>query len=209
MKKSKKTGNNAASTETPDSNNPEKKSFPVVGIGASAGGLEALETFFDHLPPAPGMALVIIQHLSPKYKSSMGQIIQRHTSLTVQEVADGLEVAPDNVYFNSPDREVAIFKGKLHLMEPRTDQVVRLPIDYFFRSLAEDLGERAICIVLSGTGSDGTLGIRAIKGEGGMVMAQNPESAEYDGMPRSAIATGLTDYILPATEYGFSDPRQT
>jgi two-component system CheB/CheR fusion protein len=201
MKKPRKeTKNNAASPETPDANGPAKKSFPIVGIGASAGGLEALETFFDHLPPAPGMAIVIIQHLSPKHKSIMGQILQRHTSLPVTEVADGLEVAPDTVYFNSPGREVAIFNGKLHLMEPRTDQVVRLPIDYFFRSLAEDLGERAICIVLSGTGSDGTLGVQAVKGAGGLTLAQEERQAQYPFMPRSAILTGMVDHVLPAEE---------
>jgi len=200
MKKSKKTGNNAVSRETPDANGPAKKPFPIVGIGASAGGLEALETFFDHLPPAPGMAIVIIQHLSPKHKSIMGQILQRHTSLPVTEVADGLEVAPDTVYFNSPGREVAIFNGKLHLMEPRTDQVVRLPIDYFFHSLAEDLGERAICIVLSGTGSDGTLGVQAVKGAGGLTLAQEERQAQYPFMPRSAILTGMVDHVLPAEE---------
>ena len=200
MKKLKKTGNNALSPETPDANRPGKKSFPIVGIGASAGGLEALETFFDHLPPAPGMALVIIQHLSSKHKSIMGQILQRHTILPVQKVEDGLEVSPDTVYFNPPDREVAIFNGRLHLMEPRAGQVVRLPIDYFFRSLAEDLGERAICIVLSGTGSDGTLGLQAVKGAGGLALAQEERQAKYPFMPRSAILTGLVDHVLPVQE---------
>ena len=133
----KKTGNNTVPIKTPKANGPSKKSFSIVGIGASAGGLEALETFIDHLPASPGAAIVIIQHLSPKHKSLLGQILQRHTSLPVQEVTDGLEVAPNTVYFNAPDREVAIFNGKLHLMEPRTDQVVRLPIDYFFRSGAQ------------------------------------------------------------------------
>ena len=201
MKKpKKKTGNYAVSPKTPDANGPAKKSFPIVGIGASAGGLEALETFIDHLPASPGVAIVIIQHLSPKHKSIMGQILQRHTSLPVTEVADGLEVAPNCVYFNAPDREVAIFNGKLHLMEPRTDQVVRLPIDYFFRSLAEDMGERAICIVLSGTGSDGTLGLQAVKGAGGLTMAQEESQAKYPFMPRSAILTGLVDHVLPVEE---------
>ena len=196
----KKTGNNTVSPKTPDANGPAKKSFPIVGIGASAGGLEALETFIDHLPASPGVAIVIIQHLSPKHKSIMGQILQRHTSLPVQEVADGLEVAPNCIYFNAPDREVAIFNGKLHLMEPRTDQVVRLPIDYFFRSLAEDMGERAICIVLSGTGSDGTLGLQAVKGAGGLTMAQEESQAKYPFMPRSAILTGSVDHVLPVEE---------
>jgi two-component system, chemotaxis family, CheB/CheR fusion protein len=200
MKKPKKTGNNAVPPEIPDAQGPGMKSFPIVGIGASAGGLEALETFFDHLPPAPGMALVIIQHLSPKYKSIMGQILQRHTNLPVQEVADGLEVMPDTVYFNSPDREVAIFNGKLHLIEPRAGQAMRLPIDYFFRSLAEDLGERAICIVLSGTGSDGTLGLQAVKGAGGLTMAQEERQAKYPFMPRSAILSGSVDRVLPVEE---------
>jgi len=203
MKKPRKeTKNNAASPETPDANGPAKKSFPIVGIGASAGGLAALEAFCDHLPPAPGMAIVIIQHLSPKHKSIMGEILQRHTSLPVTEVADGLEVAPNTVYFNVPNREVAIFNGKLHLMEPRTDQVVRLPIDYFFRSMAEDLGNRAICIVLSGTGSDGTLGVQAVKGAGGITMAQEESQAQYPFMPRSAILTGMVDHVLPTEEMG-------
>jgi two-component system CheB/CheR fusion protein len=196
----KKTAPDAVSPKTPDANGPAKKSFPIVGIGASAGGLEALETFFDHLPASPGVALIIIQHLSPTHKSIMGQILQRHTSLPVTQVKDGLEIAPNCVYFNAPDREVAIFNGKLHLMEPRAGQVVRLPIDYFFRSLAEDMGERAICIVLSGTGSDGTLGLQAVKGAGGLTLAQEESQAKYPFMPRSAILTGLVDHILPVEE---------
>jgi two-component system CheB/CheR fusion protein len=197
MKKSMKAGDNAVSPKTPGANGTGKKSFPIVGIGASAGGLEALETFFDRMPPAPGLALVIIQHLSPKHKSIMGQILQRHTVLPVQQVEDGLEVEPNRVYFNSPDREVAIFNGKFHLVEPITTQPLRLPIDYFFRSLAADLGEKAICIVLSGTGSDGTLGLQAVKGAGGMTMAQDESQAKYPFMPRSAILTGLVDQVLP------------
>jgi two-component system, chemotaxis family, CheB/CheR fusion protein len=194
------TTDNRESPGTPDATPLAKQAFPVVGIGASAGGLEALESFFDHLPAAPGLALVIIQHLSPKHKSIMGQILQRHTSLPVRDVEDGLEVAPDTVYFNSPDREVAIFNGKFQLTEPRTDQMVRLPIDYFFRSLADDLGERAICIVLSGTGSDGTLGLQAVKGAGGLTLAQEERQAKYPFMPRSAILTGSVDHILPVEE---------
>jgi len=201
MKKPRKeTGSSTVSPKVPNANEPAKKSFPIVGIGASAGGLEALETFIDHLPASPGVAIVIIQHLSPKHKSIMGQILQRHTSLPVTEVADGLEVAPNYIYLNAPDREVAIFNGKLHLMEPRTDQVVRLPIDYFFRSLADDMGERAICIVLSGTGSDGTLGLQTVKGAGGLTLAQEESQAKYPFMPRSAILTGSVDHVLPVEE---------
>ena len=120
--------------------------------------------------------------------------------MQVFEVEDGMAVQPNCAYIIPPNRDMAFLNGTLQLLEPSAPRGQRLPIDFFFRSLAQDQHERAICIVLSGTGSDGTLGVRAIKGEGGMVMAQNPESTEYDGMPRSAIATGLVDYVLPPAE---------
>ena len=182
---------------TPDSTN-----FPIVGIGASAGGLAAFEAFFSGMPPDkdPGMAFVLVQHLAPDHKSILTDLIRRYTRMQVSEATDGVVVQPNCAYIIPPNRDMAFLNGTLQLLEPASPRGQRLPIDFFFRSLAQDQHERAICIVLSGTGSDGTLGLRAVKGEGGMAMAQNLESTEYDGMPRSAIATGLVDYILPPAE---------
>ena len=176
--------------------------FPVVGIGASAGGLAAFEAFFSGMPADadPGMAFVLVQHLAPDHKSILSDLIRRYTRMQVFEVEDGMQVQPNCAYIIPPGRDMALLNGTLQLLEPAAPRGWRLPIDFFFRSLAQDQRERAIGVVLSGTGSDGTLGARAIKGEGGMVMAQNPESTEYDGMTRSAIATGLVDYELPPAE---------
>ena len=176
--------------------------FPIVGIGASAGGLAAFEAFFSGMPAdiEPGMAFVLVQHLAPDHKSMLTELIQRYTRMQVFEVADGMRVQPNCAYIIPPNHDMAFLNGILHLLEPAAPRGQRLPIDFFFRSLAQDQHERAIGIVLSGTGSDGTLGVRAIKGEGGMVMAQNPESTEYNGMPCSALATGLVDYALPPAE---------
>ena len=176
--------------------------FPIVGIGASAGGLAAFEAFFSGMPADtnPGMAFVLIQHLAPDHKSILSELVRRYTRMQVFEVEDGMTVQPGCAYIIPPNRDMAFLNGTLQLLEPAAPHGQRLPIDFFFRSLAQDQHERAICIVLSGTGSDGTLGIRAIKDEGGMAMAQNPESAEYDGMPRSAIATGLVDFVLTPAE---------
>ena len=176
--------------------------FPIVGIGASAGGLAAFEAFFSGMPAGadPGMAFVLVQHLDPNHKSILTDLIRRYTRMQVFEVEDGMRVQPNCAYIIPPNRDMAFLGGELQLMEPSAPRGLRMPIDFFFRSLAQDQHERAIAIVLSGTGSDGTLGVRAIKGEGGMVMVQNPDSTEYDGMPRSAIATGLVDYELPPAE---------
>jgi two-component system, chemotaxis family, CheB/CheR fusion protein len=176
--------------------------FPIVGIGASAGGLAAFGAFFSAIPgeTTTGMAFVLVQHLAPDHKSILSDLIKRYTRMKVCEVEDGMKVTPDCAYIIPPNRDMAILNGVLQLLEPAAPHGQRLPIDFFFRSLAQDQRERAICVVLSGTGSDGTLGVRAVKGEGGMVMAQSPESTEYDGMPRSAIATGLVDYVLTPAE---------
>jgi two-component system CheB/CheR fusion protein len=176
--------------------------FPIVGIGASAGGLTAFEAFFSGMPvdKDPGMAFVLVQHLAPDHKSILTDLIGRYTRMQVSEVEDGVVVQPNCAYIIPPGRDMAFLNGTLQLLEPASPRGQRLPIDFFFRSLAQDQRERAICIVLSGTGSDGTLGVRAIKGEGGMAMAQNPDSTEYDGMPRSAINTGLVDYVMPPAE---------
>ncbi len=176
--------------------------FPIVGIGASAGGLAAFEAFFAGMPAAtdPEMAFVLVQHLAPDHKSILTDLIRRYTRMQVSEVEDGMVVRPNCAYIIPPNRDMAFLNGALQLLEPLAPRGQRLPIDFFFRSLAQDQREHAIGIILSGTGSDGTLGVRAIKGEGGMVMVQNPASTEYDGMPRSALATGLVDYELPPAE---------
>lgn len=186
----------------PGTAGPERAKFPVVGIGASAGGLAAFEAFFSAMPAKsePGMAFVLVQHLAPDHKSILTDLIRRYTRMQVFEVEDGMPVKPNCAYIIPPGRDMAFLNGTLQLLEPSAPRGQRLPIDFFFRSLAQDQHEQAIGIVLSGTGSDGTLGVRAIKGEGGMVMAQNPSSTEYDGMPRSAIGTGLVDYELPPAE---------
>ncbi|PIU20480.1 MAG: chemotaxis protein CheR, partial [Elusimicrobia bacterium CG08_land_8_20_14_0_20_59_10] len=176
--------------------------FPIVGIGASAGGLAAFEAFFSGMPAEadPGMAFVLVQHLAPDHKSILTELVRRYTRMEVFEVTDGMTVRPNCAYIIPPNCDMALLNGALQLMPPAAPRGQRLPIDFFFRSLAQDQRERAICVVLSGTASDGTLGVRAVKGEGGMVMVQTPASSEYDGMPRSALSTGLADYELPPTE---------
>lgn len=176
--------------------------FPIVGIGASAGGISAFGAFFSAMPAGvnPNMAFVIVQHLAPDHKSILTEIIQRYTKMKVYEVQDGMEVQPNCTYIIQPNFDMAFINGKLQLLEPPTPRGHRLPIDFFFRSLAQDQHENAIGIILSGTGSDGTQGIKAIKEEGGMVIVQKPITAEYDGMPSSAISTGLVDYELPPAE---------
>ncbi len=169
--------------------------FYTVGIGASAGGLEALEKFFSTMPSDGNIAFVIIQHLSPDYKSHMVELLSKHTPMPVYEAEDGMTIASNSIYLLPRRKNMTIFKGKLYLVDYDRSRGLNMPIDIFLQSLAEDQGERAIGIILSGTGSDGTRGIRTIKEVGGMVMAQD-ETAKFDGMPRSAVATQLVDYIL-------------
>lgn len=173
--------------------------FPIVGIGASAGGLAAFEAFFSGMPAEtdPGMAFVLVQHLAPDHESLLADLIRRSTRMQVFQVEDGMVVQPNCAYVIPPNHDMAFINGTLQLLAPTAPRGQRLPIDFFFGSLAHDQGERAIGIVLSGTGSDGTHGVRAIKDGGGMVMAQTPATTEFDGMPTSAIATGLVDYELP------------
>jgi two-component system CheB/CheR fusion protein len=171
--------------------------FPIVGIGASAGGLEAFEHFFKAMVANPGMAFVLVVHLAPTHVSILPELLQKKTKMKVLQVTDNMKVQPDHVYIIPPNKELAILTGSLQLMDLVKSQGVNLPIDSFLRSLAQDQGSNAICIILSGTGTDGTLGLRTVKGEGGMAMVQDEESAQYEGMPRSAIATGLADYVLP------------
>ena len=175
-------------------------SIPIVGIGASAGGLAAFQAFFSGMPvnTDPGMSFVVVQHLAPDYKSMLTELVQRYTRMNVFEVTDGLKIKLNYVYIIPPGKDMAILNGYLQLFDPIQPRGSRLAIDFFFKSLAQDQGERAIGIVLSGTGHDGTEGIRAIKAAGGIVMVQKRESAEYDGMVLSAIETGLIDdELLP------------
>lgn len=171
----------------------------IVGIGASAGGLEALEQFFSHMPADNGMAFIVIQHQDPEQPSLLSEILQRYTEMPVTEIAKaGTDARQNTVYIKPPDFDLSIIGGRLTLLEPRKTAGRKMPIDIFFRQLAEDQDGKAVGIVLSGMGSDGTLGIRALKEHPGMVMAQEPSSAIYASMPESAIATGLVDFIAPA-----------
>lgn len=171
--------------------------FPIVGIGASAGGLEAFEQFFSACPVDSGMAFVLVPHLDPNHQSLLTEILQRTTGMPVLEAIDQAVVLANHVYIIPPNREMAIFNGVLQLSEPSQVRGQRLPIDAFLRSLADDQGDQAIGIVLSGTATDGTLGLRAILGAGGICMVQEPSTAKYDGMPRSAISAGYATHILP------------
>lgn len=173
------------------------KRFPIVGIGASAGGLEAYESFFKAMPEDSGMAFVLISHLDPTHISILPELIGKQTQMKVHQIQDGQKLLPNQVYVIPPNKILNILNGILYLLELPLSRGLNLPIDIFFRSLAQDQGANAIGIILSGTGTDGTLGIKEIKGEMGMVMVQDERTAKYDGMPRSAISTGLADYILP------------
>ncbi len=170
----------------------------VVGIGASAGGLEPLQAFFRHTRADADLAYIVVSHLDPAHPSALVQLLQRETTMPVAEIEDGMRVRPNRVFVIPPNRFVAIKSGVLQLARPNAKRGVRLPIDFLFRSLAEDQGDHAISIVLSGTGTDGTLGLRAVKGAGGLTLAQDEETADYDSMPHSAIATGAVDFVLPA-----------
>ncbi|HEY3275029.1 MAG TPA: chemotaxis protein CheB [Syntrophorhabdaceae bacterium] len=174
--------------------------FPVVALGASAGGLEAFEQFFKNLRPNLRAAFVVISHLDPRHSSMLSELISRFTQMEVHEALDGVIVEPGHVYVIPPNRDMAIFHGRLLLSEQKTSPGTRMPIDSFFRSLAEDAGDRAVAVILSGTGTDGTLGVRSLQAGGGVVFVQEPSSAKFDGMPRSAIQKGLADYVLPAEE---------
>ncbi|MFN4298615.1 MAG: chemotaxis protein CheB [Thermaurantimonas sp.] len=179
-----------------------KQNLPeyVVGIGASAGGLEALQEFFKNVPNNSGLAYVVVQHLSPDYKSLMNELLARFTSIPIQIIEDGMLLEANHIYLIPPKKNLTVFHGKLLLEEHKPSKGINLPIDIFFRSLASDYGKKAIGIILSGTGSDGTLGIKAIKEAGGMVMVQDEKTAKFDGMPKSSIATGVVDFILPPSK---------
>lgn len=167
----------------------------IVGLGASAGGLAALETFFKSTPPDTGLAFVVVMHLMRHHKSNLTELLQNYTRMPVAQIKDGTPVEPNHVYVIPPNRELGILNGRLQLLE-LTQREPAMAIDSFFRHLADDQGPHAICIILSGSGSDGALGLKAISEKGGLVIAQAPDSAEYSSMPGSAIDTGLVDLVL-------------
>ncbi|MHB8844468.1 MAG: chemotaxis protein CheB [Nitrospirota bacterium] len=187
----------AVEIPSPEQDRSFETAFPLVGIGASAGGLEAFTKLLENLPPDTGMAFVLVQHLAPTKDSILSELLAKATSMPVREVEDGMTVEPNNVYVIPPNTIMAVFHGRLQLQPRAESHAQHMPIDAFFRSLAEDRGQNAVGVILSGTGSDGSLGIRAIKAEGGIILAQDELSAKYNGMPRSAAATGAVDYILP------------
>jgi len=179
---------------------PGKVTFPIVGIGASAGGLEAIEQFLSGVPVDSGMAFVVVQHLDPNHKGMLCELLQRATPMPVQQITERMPVQPNQVHVIPPGFDLSILHGVLHLLEPAEPRGLRLPIDYFLRSLAQDQKERSIGVILSGMGSDGTLGLRAIKEQGGAAFVQTAASAKFDGMPRSAMDAGLVDVVAPAEE---------
>ncbi|MFG0289110.1 MAG: chemotaxis protein CheB [Rhodopirellula sp. JB044] len=172
----------------------------VIGIGASAGGLAPIENFFDHMPPDTGMSFVVIQHLSPDFKSLMDELLARHTKMTIHKVTDGMQVEPNTIYLIPPEKNMALSAGKLLLTQQDHARGLNLPIDIFFRSLAQDAGPRAAAIVLSGTGSDGSRGIKDVRELGGVVIVQTEASAGFDGMPRAAIQSNAVDVVCTPEE---------
>ena len=178
----------------------ESGDFPVVGIGASAGGLDAFQKFFDAQPPDSGIAFILIQHLDPTHASMMVELLSKHTTMHVQQATDGMVVQRNGVYAIAPGTYLAMRNGALRITEPRERHGARLPFDFLLHSLAEELGARAIGVILSGTGADGSIGLKAVKGSGGLVIAQDPDEAGFDGMPRSAISAGVVDRVLPVAK---------
>src|SRR5688572_27541740 len=169
----------------------------IVAVGASAGGLEAIHDLFDNMPDDTNFSFVVIQHLSPDYKSLMGELLAKHTAMQVFEAQDGMPVQKNCIYLIPSKKVMTIQDGVLRLKDKIRDHLPNMAIDIFFESLAKEKGKKAICIILSGTGTDGTKGIEAIKSNGGVVIVQDPISAAFDGMPNSAISSGYVDLILP------------
>lgn len=188
---------NTTPTTPPDAKKPD---FPIIGIGSSAGGLEALENFVAALPEQSGIAFVVIAHTHPKHATMLPELLKRKSKIPVMLLEDNMPLAPDTIYVPPSDRDAVVEKGVIRLYERTHTAEVHMPIDIFFNSLAEDRGERAGCVILSGTGTDGTGGLRRIKEKAGIAVAQTKESAQYTGMPTSAFETGLVDYVLSPSE---------
>jgi two-component system CheB/CheR fusion protein len=191
-----------SSRRTPAARSPPRSAddFAVVGIGASAGGLEACSKLMDGVPASNGMAFILVQHLDPTHESMMVDLLAGHTSMTVRQATDGMPLEPDHLYVIPPGTYLSISDGALRLSLPQAPHGARLPFDFLLHSLAEEYGGRAVAVILSGTGADGTLGLKAVKENGGLVIAQEPDEAGFDGMPLSAIATGAVDFVLPVAK---------
>src|SRR5688500_11374527 len=179
-----------------DHENPPKLAFPVVGIGASAGGLEAVTEFVQAMRPDSGMAFVFIQHLPPERESMIAELLANKTTMLVQQVEEGMEIKPDCLYVIRPGHVLTMRDGRFHLGEQLGKRGASRPVDDFFKSLAEEQRERAIAVILSGMGSNGSAGAQAIKAVGGLCVAQDPETAQFPSMPRHLIDQGYADYIL-------------
>ena len=169
----------------------------VVGIGASAGGLDVFRALVRALAPVHRTAFILVQHLDPNHDSLLVELLTGSTTLPIREATDGMRVEAENIYVIPPGRYLAVHDGRLQLSEPAVPHGARLPFDFLLRSLAKDCGPRAACVVLSGTGADGSLGLQAVKSAGGLVIVQDPDEAAYDGMPRNAVLTGAADLVLP------------
>ena len=178
----------------------EPSAFSIVAIGASAGGLDACRIVLDALPPDAGLAFILVQHLDPTHESMLVELLAGHTSMKVCQAADGMKIEREHLYVIPPGAYLSVKAGALRLSQPQERHGARLPFDFLLHSLAEEFSARAICVVLSGTGADGSSGLKAVKEKGGLVIAQDPEEAGYDGMPRSAILTGAVDLVLPAAK---------
>ena len=174
--------------------------FLIVGIGASAGGLDACRKLVEALPARNGMAFILVQHLDPTHESMMVDLLAGHTAMTVLQAVDGVLLERDHLYVIPPGTYLSVGSGALHLSEPQARHGARLPFDFLLHSLAEEYGERAVGVILSGTAADGSLGLKAVKEKGGLVIAQEPDEAAYDGMPRNAILTGAVDLVLPVAK---------
>lgn len=173
-----------------------RNNFLIVAVGASAGGIEAIIELVRNLSPGTGMAFVLIQHLDPKHHSILSELVSKETDMPVVEVTDGVRIEPNHIYVIPPNATLSISDCKLRL-GPREEALKHMSIDHFMRSLAEAQGNRAIGVILSGTGTDGTLGMREIQAQGGVTLVQDETTAKYEGMPRSAIAAGCVDHVLP------------
>jgi two-component system CheB/CheR fusion protein len=171
--------------------------FPIVGIGASAGGLDACKKLVSALPEQTGMAFILIQHLDPSHESMMVDLLAAHTTMTVLQAANGMRIEQEFLYVIPPGKYLSVGDGILHLSPPLARHGARMPFDFLLHSLAADRGASAICVILSGSGNDGSIGLKAIRQRHGLVIAQDPEEAGFSGMPRSAIMTGAVDFVLP------------
>src|SRR5436853_6289905 len=172
----------------------------VVGLGASAGGVAALQELFSGMDPKSGLGFVVVMHLSPEYESQLPSVLQQKTKMPVTQVTESVKVRPNHVYVIPPNHQLTLTDSTLTLVPPQQPLGRRITIDLFFRTLAQAYGQRAVCVILSGTDSDGAIGLKHIRAQGGVTIAQNPDEAEFESMPATAISTGMVDWVLPVSE---------